>query len=528
VFTLFMTCVIALDTALFSRRDGFGSIAESLGSFTWTHTDMITLGFLACFVVGQSVMSNVKPSVRKQLLKGGVSQQPKCSGDNESADRTRTATLRLNQQMDLAARAGEASKASELLVEFQMNGGRPDVVSYNIMLRACTRNGDVQGAENWLVRMERRGIEPTVCSYNTLLDAYAKADMPEACESWLERMLTKGVQANVISYATLIHAHARRGDFRKAENWLERMIDADVLPDAVTYNAVIHACSVGGKPERAEHWLSEMPRLGLAATVTTYTAVLDANAKMGLLSRAEAIMQQMITAGLQPNVVTFSALVDACAKANDLARAEHWHNQMLKYNVQPNAHTYSSVVSACGKAKDIQAAQRWLAHAEKFNAADVIVYSSMIDACGKAGDATLAAEVFERMREKGIQPHIVAYAALARPLAYKGDWAGVERLAELMAQQRLRPNEYFIYAQLLSYSTAQPRQATKAEACFRQSIRSGIVANDHIKCALTRAVGKQRADALLDELCGGHVSKPRAANLGRQKPLGSSASASLR
>jgi pentatricopeptide repeat protein len=284
------------------------------------------------------------------------------------------------------------------------------------------------------------------------------------------------------------------------------MIAAGVEPDAVTYNVVIHACSIGGHPERAEYWLSEMSRQGLVATVTTYTAVIDANAKKGLLPRAEAIIEQMITDGLQPNVVTYSAVVDACAKANDLTRAEYWHDYMIAKGVQPNAHTYSAVINACGKSKDVNAACRWLAYSEKAGSADVIVYSSMIDACGKAGDAAQAMEVFKRMRDKGIKAHIVAYAALARPFAYKGDWEEVDRIAEILAMDGVRPNEYFVYAQLLAYATARPRQAQRAERCFRKAMQHGLEANDHIVGALTRATTKQRAEAILEELCRGQVS----------------------
>merc|ERR1719440_1111241 len=148
-------------------------------------------------------------------------------------------------------------------------------------------------------------------------------------------------------------------------------------------------------------------------------------------------------------------------------------------------------------------AEAWLGKAEKVGANDVVLYSSVIDACGKAGDADRAMEVFKRMQYQNIKPHIVAYAALARPFAYKGEWKTVESISNDMMTNGVKPNEYFLYAQLLSYATCRPRQAERAENCFRQALRLGLKANDHVVTALARAVGRDRCVELMDELCQG-------------------------
>jgi len=427
-----------------------------------------------------------------------------------------------NQAIDFAARQGDAKKAGNLLLEFERQGNsqhghRPDTVSYNLVIRACAKKGDYLAAEGWLQRMESNGLEATVCSYNTVLDACAKADNAESCESWLKTMLNRGVEANVISYATAIYARARRGDEALAEQWLQRMIEAGVAPDAVCYNSMIHACGVSGNAAGAERWIEEMQARGLAATVTTFTAVIDACAKAVDVPRAEKWLEAMIAAGVEPNVVTFSAMIDACAKASSPTRAEHWHNRMLQCNVKPNAHSYSAVINACAKAGDVAMAEHWLTLSEEAGVAnDVVLYSSVIDACGKVGDADRAMLVFQRMQENGIRPHIVAYAALARPFAYKGDWMAVEKIANEMEASGIIPNEYFLYAQLLSYATTRPRQSERAEQCFRKSLRCGIKPNDHVVSALARSLGRDRCTELMAELCQGRpVPFPPAARQGK-------------
>lgn len=426
-----------------------------------------------------------------------------------AGERSNLVMAKLNQAIDFAARQGDADKAAELLMEFErlgeLAGHKPDAVNFNQVIRAYAKKGNVQGAEKWLARMEERGIQPTVCSYNTVLDACAKADDAQACESWLRRMLDKKVEPNVISYSTAIYARARHGDEAQAERWLQAMIKDAIEPDAVSYNSMIHACGVAGNPAGAERWIQEMQARGLDATVTTYTAVIDACAKSGDVPRAEKWLEAMISAQVQPNVVSFSAMIDACAKACDPAKAEFWHKRMVECKVRPNAHSFSAVINACAKAGEAAMAEKWLEQSEQAGVAkDVVVYSSVIDACGKVGDAERAMAVFQRMQANGIRPHIVAYAALARTYAHRGDFPAVEAIAKEMQESGVSLNEYFLYAQLLSYATARPRQALRAESCFRSALKTGGVrVNDQVVGVLARGVGRQRCMELMAELCDG-------------------------
>ena len=131
---------------------------------------------------------------------------------------------------------------------------------------------------------------------------------------------------------------------------------------------------------------------------------------------------------------------------------------------------------------------------------DAIVYSSVIDACGKAGDCERAMAVFKRMQARGIAPHVVTYSALARPFAYRGHWQQVEGLGEELRASGCRPNDYFIYAQLLAYATARPKEPERAESLFREAVAEGLCPNQHVQTGLSRALGRKRASELMQEL----------------------------
>lgn len=447
-----------------------------------------------------------------------------CAGSQESSrnsggdHRRQSATVKFNQTIDIAARSGDVRKVVALLTEFQASGEILEAVTFNYAIRACARAGDLSTAESLMQKMKACDVTPTLCTYNTMLDVCAKVDRPGECEAWIEHMLKSNVKANVISYATVIYSHARVGNISAAEAWLRRMVDAGVYPDAVVYNSVIHACSVKGDVESAERWLKEMECARVKMSVASYTAVIDACSKSSDLGRAETWILRMLENNVPPNVMTFSAVIDACAKTGNLPRAEYWMERMRTHGIKPNAHSFSAVINACAKmasTEGAQAAERWLERSKEAGCVgDVVIYSTVIDACGKAGDAERALRIFNNMRSEGLTPHIVAYAALARPYAYRGDWVKVENIAQTMAADQVENNEYFLYAQILAYGVARPKQPERAEECFRQAIASGMKANDHVAGALCRALGRGRCQAVLTDMFGDNQVPPLAARRG--------------
>jgi len=405
-----------------------------------------------------------------------------------------------NQAIYNAAWGGNCEEAMQLLKEMQNEGLQPEATTYNLILRGFAKKGNVHGAERLLMQMESAGVQGTICSYNTVLDACSKAGNAEACEKWLSRMLRHGPQVNVISFATTIYAWAKRGDEAKARCWFDRMTEANIEPDTVCYNSMIHACSITGNPEMAEQWMQEMQDRRIVPTVMTFTTLIDGCAKAGDLSRAEKWFNEMQEHGIEPNLFTYCAMIDGCAKAANLARAEFWHDRMVEKGLRPNMHIISAIINACAKECDVDAAEKWLSRLEQEGSCDVVAYTSVIDACGKAGDPERALKIFQRMEASGLKPHIVAYSALAKPFAYKGDWQKVEGFAEDMRRNGIMPNEYFLYAQLVAYASARPRQVQRAEACFLEAAKQGVKLNDHVTSALGRAIGRGRSLQLLEDV----------------------------
>eukprot|EP00931_Biecheleriopsis_adriatica_P001503 TRINITY_DN10186_c0_g1_i1.p1 TRINITY_DN10186_c0_g1~~TRINITY_DN10186_c0_g1_i1.p1 ORF type:complete len:632 (-),score=130.51 TRINITY_DN10186_c0_g1_i1:81-1976(-) len=415
---------------------------------------------------------------------------------------------RLNHLLNQAAAKDQALTAARTLTRLESEGWESDTTSYTIVIRALAKSGKLQQAEHWLAKLFQRGLQPNEHIYAALMNASMKADEAETVEYWMKKMQQSGVMASNISYGLLIHAYTRSGNLAKAESWLRTMEEEGITPHDGNYNSLIHACSMQCNAGLAEQWLEEMLRKGLEPSVVTYTALIDACAKSSDVQRAESWMADMLARGVEPNVVSFGTMINACAKVGELARAEHWYEQMKEKGVQPNEYVYSGLINACAKAGDVEAARRWLERAEQAGSAvDSVGYGCVINACGRVGDAEGAMNVFRRMRSHGIRSHIIIYSSLARPFAYRGDWQMVEQIAEDMKQDGFEICDYFLYAMLLAYSRAKPRQSERAEAAVIKALDSGLQLNERVFKALSLAVGRQRAL----ELAGLYGNSPASA-----------------
>jgi pentatricopeptide repeat domain-containing protein 1 len=494
--------------------------AENLDVWTsieWALVPSLLL-FALCKHFYSCKSSKTTPLASKSISKAGTADtRSKCAGKfspssaPSMSQKPSISSQKSRALLEQLAQEGDAERAQALFRDMERNGVRPDGVTPNIVMRAFTKKGDLVGAERWLDEMKAKGMEISACTYNTILDACAKLEKPELSEKWLSRMHENGVCPNIVTFATLISAHARRGNEEKAVALFEHMKAAGMTPDVVCYNALIHACSVRGNCKGVAHWVREMEGIGIQPSVTTFTAAIDACAKKGNIDEAESWMSHMVAAGLQPNVVSYSSLIDACAKVGKPERAGFWYDQMLEVGVTPNSYTFSAVISACGKAGDVAAAEAWLARAQAADigiASDPVLYSCVIDACAKKNDADRAWRVFEQMQALGVRPHIVTYATLARPFAQRGDYHRVEQLEKLMTAQGVAVNEYFLYAQLIAYSKARPRQEGKAVAAFRKGLAQGLQINERILAALRRAIGRKSALALHEEATKARLGSP--------------------
>lgn len=95
---------------------------------------------------------------------------------------------------------------------------QPNLVTYNILLRASAQACDVAGVERFFKEMETARIYPDLVSYNGVIGAYGKAgDYVQMEKTLFVMRMQKHIKPDNVTSNALIESYGRGKDFVKME-----------------------------------------------------------------------------------------------------------------------------------------------------------------------------------------------------------------------------------------------------------------------------------------------------------------------
>ena len=198
----------------------------------------------------------------------------------------------------------------------QRAGVKPDFLMLSTLISAFANAGRVDLAlDVYYYDMPERDLRPNVVTYNALIRACGRDGHVHRAYGVFNDMLKGGVKPDIITFLALINACAIVGEVESAFDVYRTMQRAGVLPDVMTYTALITACGKAGEVGRAFGMYDEMLRAGLEPTNKTYSALMMACAKAkggAQWERALALYtEEMPRAGIAPDTVTDHSLQEA-------------------------------------------------------------------------------------------------------------------------------------------------------------------------------------------------------------------------
>lgn len=281
---------------------------------------------------------------------------------------------------------------------------RPDVISFNTVLKAWTRAGAVLvdqhshlstpehlldpdihifsardcalRAQELLEKQENDDVEqdadndgtssscPDVTSYNTVMDAWAKSRTPESVQhvqDLMKRMMKRKLQPNRITFTALMESYAyskredRLDEIGKIWNrmHMQSRSDPTVAPNAQSLTILLHAYS-----RMAAQMISDGGEEAAKLKDLSDQA-------MVFLRNQEERYEETHDPKDQPEVMTYTTAMDVLSKVGTPAsahQAEHlWQKiKMLKHepgqinaNVRPTIYTYTTLISSWSRVTGI-------------------------------------------------------------------------------------------------------------------------------------------------------------------------------
>ncbi|KAL3623425.1 hypothetical protein CASFOL_032241 [Castilleja foliolosa] len=272
-----------------------------------------------------------------------------------------------------------------------------DLVSWTVMIGACTECGSPDEALDLFDRMIREGIVPDKIAMGNIANACAKLGMMYKAKIVHDFVKTMKYPLDVILGTALIDMHAKCGNINLAKEVFDQMLEKNVI----SWSTMIAAHGYHGE--------------GLKA--------LD-------------LFQTMLGDGISPNSITFVSVLYACSHSGLVEEGIRIFSLMEEeYRVRPNVKHLTCVIDLYGRAGKLKQALELIEDMDIDK--DAGLWGALIGACGIHGNVEIAEKAAESLLELQLE-NAGHYILLSNIYAKAGQWEKVAKIRQLMSRQRIK------------------------------------------------------------------------------------------
>lgn len=342
-----------------------------------------------------------------------------------------------NCALDVCAAAGHVEKAWDLLALMKIHS-KPDLVSFNTVLKCYSTKGDLRGARYMLTEMEKAGFPPNEVSYNVIINmAVTHGSFRQAWDT-IEVMSNKGISVDCYTISTLLKAVKKSNsqhDLQKVFSLMDKL-KIDVSADEVLMNCVLEMCMRHRLFPRMAAIVNSLSSQSMKPSPHTYGMLFRASAELKDFARCFALWDEMVNVrGIEPNKVTLSAMIDALTSAGKGAAAcqllEQWKAKVLPtmamYQMLPKGFPQSGRGAAL--VKELRKAGLTMT---------TMLYNFLIDGEAKAGEMKELVYLVEMMNQDGCQPDNFTVSLQVKGYCYSGELKKACSVFDKARQQSLK------------------------------------------------------------------------------------------
>ncbi|KAJ8644783.1 hypothetical protein MRB53_006531 [Persea americana] len=216
---------------------------------------------------------------------------------------------------------------------------KPDVLSWNLVIKACSKNGQFGQCMDLYVNMQRAGFEPDGFTLPCVLNTCAGLRSLPAGQAVHTQILKSGQNLNLYVNSALVDMYAHCGRVDYAHQVFDEMGERDL----VSWNSILSGFMKGDGCEEALSLFSQMRFEGVDPNRTTLSSVIPACGRLLKLGLGRAIHGCVVKLGdeVVGDVKVNSALVFMYSKCRDMDCAERVFASMPERNVV----SWNSIIS---------------------------------------------------------------------------------------------------------------------------------------------------------------------------------------
>lgn len=321
------------------------------------------------------------------------------------------------------AKMGMAEKAVESFGRMKEFDCRPDVFTYNVILRVMMRE-EVFFMLAFAVynEMLKCNCAPNRYTFAILMDGlYKKGRMGDA-QKMFDDMTGRGISPNRVTYTILISGLCKRGNVEDARKLFDEMKATGHSPDSVVHNALLDGFCKLSRMVEAFELLRLFEKDGYVLGLRGYSSLIDALFRARRYSEAFELYAIMLKKNIKPDVVLYTILIQGLSKAGKIGDALKLLSSMSSKGIHPDTYCYNAIIKALcdqGLLQEARSLQLEMSETESFP--DAYTHTILICSICRNGLVRKAEEIFKEIEKKGCSPSVATFNALIDGLCKSGE-----------------------------------------------------------------------------------------------------------
>ncbi|KAF9925661.1 hypothetical protein FBU30_004612 [Linnemannia zychae] len=237
----------------------------------------------------------------------------------------------------------------------------PNIVNYNILIRAFQYHGDLDGAFRVFQSMVAKGIRPDKYTFSSILSLFAQRGDTDGAEAfWNEMVSVHGVKPNAFAYGSMMHVYCTAEDMVSAQTVYREMIQASIWPNEVIFGTLLNAYARHGDLTQMLSIYDTMRSEGLKPNSYIYANLLFGLVKDGDMPAAQRLYDTMAEDGYGHNVLAQTILMKGYLDNDGFKESQTIYKNMIHSGLVPNFMTYAALLQAHVKRGETREARDFL------------------------------------------------------------------------------------------------------------------------------------------------------------------------
>ncbi|XP_019055721.1 PREDICTED: pentatricopeptide repeat-containing protein At4g14170-like [Nelumbo nucifera] len=310
----------------------------------------------------------------------------------------------------------------------------------------------------------RIGLESDIFVANSLIDMYAKSGHSMKASNVFCKMNVW----NVVTWNTMVAGFAQNRLELDALNLIKQMQMHGECPNSVTFTNALPACGRIGLLRQGKEIHARSIRTGFIFDLFVSNALTDMYAKCRCLNLARSVFNishrdeisyniliegyslsqhcseslklfsEMGLIGLKHDTVSFVGVLKACANISAIKQGKEIHGLLIRKLFHSHLFVANSLLDLYTKCGRVDLARLVF---DRIPCKDAASWNTMILGYGMQGQLGVAIELFDAMKENGVDYDSVSYIAVLSVCSHGGMVEKGQRYFEQMCSQDIEPTQ---------------------------------------------------------------------------------------